>query len=104
MIPIGVALETGGTEIIASQIVQWTMGLSPVVVLAVLMIVTMTLSDVLNNVATALIAAPIGVEIARRLDANPDAFLMAVAVGASCAVPHSHWPQKQYHHYGPWRL
>jgi len=56
-----------------------------VVVLAVLMIVTMTLSDVLNNVATALIAAPIGVEIARRLDTNPDAFLMAVAVGASCA-------------------
>ena len=86
MIPIGVALETsGGTEIIANQIVEWTMGLSPVVVLAVLMIVTMTLSDVLNNVATALIAAPIGVEIAHRLDANPDAFLMAVAVGASCA-------------------
>ena len=86
MIPIGVALETsGGTEIIASQIVNWTAGLSPVVVLAVLMIVTMTLSDVLNNVATALIAAPIGVEIANRLNANPDAFLMAVAVGASCA-------------------
>ncbi len=86
MIPIGVALETsGGTEIIATQIVNWTAGFSPVVVLAVLMIVTMTLSDVLNNVATALIAAPIGVEIARRLDTNPDAFLMAVAVGASCA-------------------
>lgn len=86
MIPIGVALETsGGTEIIANRIVNWTAGFSPVVVLAVLMIVTMTLSDVLNNVATALIAAPIGVEIAHRLDANPDAFLMAVAVGASCA-------------------
>ena len=30
-------------------------------------------------------AAPIGVETAQRLDANPDAFLMAVAVAASCA-------------------
>ena len=49
------------------------------------MIVTMTLSDVLNNVATALVAAPIGVEIAQKLDANPDSFLMAVAVAASCA-------------------
>ncbi len=86
MIPIGAALESsGGTDLIASQIVGWTEGLPVVVVLAVLMIVTMTLSDVLNNVATALIAAPIGVEIANRLGANPDAFLMAVAVAASCA-------------------
>lgn len=86
MIPLGAALESsGGTEIIANQIVGWTEGMPTVFVLAVLMIVTMTLSDVLNNVATALIAAPIGVEIANRLDANPDAFLMAVAVAASCA-------------------
>lgn len=86
MIPIGAALEaSGGTNIIANQIVGWTSGLPTVAVLAVLMIVTMTLSDILNNVATALIAAPIGVEIANRLDANPDAFLMAVAVAASCA-------------------
>jgi len=49
------------------------------------MIVTMTLSDVLNNVATALIAAPVAVNIANSLGANPDAFLMAVAVAASCA-------------------
>jgi di/tricarboxylate transporter len=54
-------------------------------VLTILMVVTMTLSDVLNNVATALIVAPIGVDIAQRLDANPDTFLMGVAVAASCA-------------------
>ena len=45
----------------------------------------MTLSDVLNNVATALIAAPIGLDIANRLGVSPDPFLMAVAVAASCA-------------------
>jgi di/tricarboxylate transporter len=86
MIPLGAALEaSGGTQIIARSIVDWTAGLPVIAVLAILMIVTMTLSDVLNNVATALIAAPIGVDIANRLDANPDAFLMAVAVAASCA-------------------
>jgi di/tricarboxylate transporter len=86
MIPIGVALETSGcTALVARGIVSLTEGWSPVAVLALLMAVTMTLSDVLNNVATALIAAPIGVDIAQRLGANPDSFLMAVAVAASCA-------------------
>ena len=86
MIPISVALEaTGGAALIADIMVSWTEGLPAVTVLTILMIVTMTLSDVLNNVATALIAAPIGIGIAERLDANPDSFLMAVAVAASCA-------------------
>ena len=49
------------------------------------MIVTMTLSDVLNNTATTIIAAPIAIDIANRLSVNPDPFLMAVAVAASCA-------------------
>jgi len=86
LIPLGSALErSGGTALIAEWILTATDGLAPVVVLAILMIVTMCLSDVLNNVATALIAAPIGLEIATRLGLNPDPFLMAVAVAASCA-------------------
>ena len=58
---------------------------SPVVVLSLLMIVTMTLSDVINNTATAVIAAPIALDVAGRLGVDPDPFLMAVAVAASCA-------------------
>ena len=86
LIPLGSALESsGGTALIAQWILLATEGLAPVMVLAILMIVTMSLSDVLNNVATALIAAPIGLEIAQRLGLNPDPFLMAVAVAASCA-------------------
>ena len=86
LIPIGSALESsGGTALIAQWILSATEGLAPVMVLAILMIVTMCLSDVLNNVATALIAAPIGLEVAERLSLNPDPFLMAVAVAASCA-------------------
>jgi len=47
--------------------------------------VTMTLSDVINNAATAVIMAPIGVSIATQMQWSADPFLMAVAVGASCA-------------------
>ena len=86
MIPIGSSLHsTGGTALIANGIVDISFGYSPVVVLALLIIVTMTLSDVMNNTATAVIAAPIALEIATRLNVNPDPFLMGVAVAASCA-------------------
>jgi len=86
MIPIGVALESsGGTGLIASTIVSAASDLSPAAVMVILMIVTMTLSDVMNNVATAVIAAPIGLNIANTLGVNPDPFLMCVAVAASCA-------------------
>ena len=86
MIPIGAALQsTGGTVLIVDGIINISAGFSPVVVLTLLMIVTMTLSDVMNNTATAVIAAPIAVEIAARLGVSPDPFLMAVAVAASSA-------------------
>lgn len=86
MIPIGGALDsTGGTALIAGGIVQLSSGYSPVVVLTLLMVVTMTLSDVMNNTATAVITAPIAVDIAQRLQVNSDPFLMTVAVAASCA-------------------
>ncbi|HHK74574.1 MAG TPA: SLC13 family permease [Rhizobiales bacterium] len=86
MIPIGGALESsGGTALIAQNIVALSQGYSAIVVLTLLMVVTMTLSDVMNNTATAVISAPIAVDIANRLNVNPDPFLMTVAVAASCA-------------------
>ena len=86
MIPLGVALETsGGTGLLAAGITGLADGYSPVVVLTLLMIVTMTLSDVMNNTATAVIAAPVAMDIANHLQVSADPFLMAVAVAASCA-------------------
>ena len=86
MIPLGAALETsGGTELIAGALIQLTAGAPAWVALLVLMVVTMSLSDVLNNTATAIVAAPVGIAMARSLGASPDPFLMAVAVAASCA-------------------
>jgi di/tricarboxylate transporter len=86
MIPLGTALEaSGGTQLIAEQIVNITSGYAPWVVLTILMVVVMTLSDVLNNTATAVIGAPVAVDIAAKLGVNSDPFLMAVAIAASCA-------------------
>ncbi|MEE9209208.1 MAG: SLC13 family permease, partial [Kiloniellales bacterium] len=86
LIPVGGALEdTGATEVIAGAIHDLTAGQSATLVLVLLMVVTMTLSDILNNAATAVVMAPIAAGIATRLGASPDPFLMAVAIGASCA-------------------
>ncbi|OYX45418.1 MAG: SLC13 family permease [Rhodobacterales bacterium 32-67-9] len=86
MIPLGAALESsGGTDLIARSLVGVTATAPPWVALLLLMVVTMTLSDVLNNTATAIVAAPVGVAMARALDTSPDPFLMAVAVAASSA-------------------
>lgn len=86
MIPVGEALETtGATGLIAGGIVDLAGDASPVVILALLMVVTMTLSDIMNNAATAVVTAPVAVAIADQLGANPDPFLMTVAVAASCA-------------------
>jgi di/tricarboxylate transporter len=86
LIPLGLALEnSGGTQLIAELIVSQTVGWPHWAILTVLVMITMTLSDFLNNVATALIAAPIGLNVANAIGVNPDPFLMGVAVAASCA-------------------
>ena len=86
MIPLGAALESsGGTELIAGWLVTLTAGMPAWAVLTVLMIVTMSLSDVLNNTATTIVAAPVGIQMAQTLGVSPDPFLMAVAVAASSA-------------------
>ncbi|WP_204113826.1 SLC13 family permease [Shimia biformata] len=86
MIPLGAALETaGGTKLIAESLVGLTAGMPAWVVLTVLMVVTMTLSDVLNNTATTIVAAPVGIQMAASLGVSADPFLMAVAVAASSA-------------------
>ncbi|MBZ2189327.1 SLC13 family permease [Alcanivorax sp. JB21] len=86
MMAVGQALmTTGTTDLVAASIVQVTGGLSPIWVLTLILVATMFLSDLVNNAATALIMAPIAYGVSVHMGANPDAFLMAVAIGASCA-------------------
>jgi len=86
MIPIGAALEsTGATQLIVDWLLGIAEGVPIVVILAAILIITMTLSDILNNAATAILMAPIASAIAASFGASVDPFLMAVAIGASCA-------------------
>ncbi len=86
LLPLGTAFEeVGGTALIANSIVDLTQGYSAVVALVAIMAVTMMLSDVLNNVATMVITGPIAIDLGQQLGANPDTFLMGVAIAASCA-------------------
>lgn len=86
LFPVGNALEsTGSTAVVADAILRLTDGVNVVWVLFVLFVGTMFLSDVINNNATAVLMAPIALTLSRRLGVSADPFLMAVAIGASCA-------------------
>ncbi|HSE77781.1 MAG TPA: SLC13 family permease [Alphaproteobacteria bacterium] len=86
MLPVGGALEsTGATKFLADLFLSAGDRISPILMLALVLILTMTISDIVNNAATAVMMAPLAVGIARGLEVNPDGFLMAVAIGASCA-------------------
>lgn len=86
MIPISQAMDsTGITSVIVNSLFNNVATVSPAILLGVLLVVTMTLSDILNNAATVLLMAPIARTIAFKAGYNPDPFFMAVAIGASCA-------------------
>ena len=86
LIPLGLAMETtGASDLIADLLARATEGQAPWVALTLLLVATMCISDVLNNNATAILAAPVGLSLAERTGTNPDTYLMAIAVGASCA-------------------
>ncbi len=86
MFPLGMALETtGATAMIAGGIVGAAEGLPGWAVLTLILVATMGLSDVINNAATAVLMAPLSITVAEKLGYASDPFLMAVALGASCA-------------------
>jgi di/tricarboxylate transporter len=86
LIPVAGAMEsTGAADLIASVLLDTFAQGRPVIALVLILVLSMTLSDFMNNAATAAVMCPIAIGTAARLDASADPFLMAVAVGASCA-------------------
>ena len=86
MLPVGEALETsGGADIIADALLRFGVEWPIVVSLVGLFLLSMLLSNVVNNAAAALLMAPIAASLANGFDASLDPFLMVVAVSASCA-------------------
>jgi len=86
LIPVAYAMETtGAADLLARSLLDNVARGSPVIALILILVVTMTLSDLMNNAATAAVMAPISISTAAQLSSNTDTFLMAVAIGASCA-------------------
>jgi di/tricarboxylate transporter len=86
LIPVAGAMSTtGAADLIATVMLDYVAQGNAVFAVALILIVTMTLSDFMNNAATAAVMCPIAIGAATQLGASPDPFLMAVAVGASCA-------------------
>src|SRR5690606_22993048 len=77
MIPVGTAFETSGAAAgLARYLVSIETLHNPVLMLAVLMVSTMLLTDVLNNAASAIVMCPVAIHLARALEVNPDAYLI----------------------------
>jgi di/tricarboxylate transporter len=86
LIPVATAIETtGAAGLIAQAMLDQLAGGHTVLALVILLIATMTLSDFMNNAATAAVMCPIAIGAATQLNVSIDPFLMAVAVGSSCA-------------------
>ncbi|MCC4263633.1 SLC13 family permease [Oceanimonas baumannii] len=86
LIPVAEVMETTGTaSLLAAWLLDGVAQGSALVALALILVVTMTLSDVMNNAATAAVMCPIALGTANQLGVNADPFLMAVAIGGSCA-------------------
>ncbi|MGX0975389.1 di/tricarboxylate transporter [Roseovarius sp. MBR-51] len=86
LIPVAGAMQsTGAANLLAEFLVTHVAQGQAIAALAVILITTMFLSDVMNNAATAAVMCPIALGISASLGVSPDSFLMAVAIGASCA-------------------
>lgn len=86
LFPLANAMQsTGAADVLARGLMGSVAQGNAVVALVLILVVTMFLSDLMNNAATAAVMCPVAIGAAATLGVNPDAFLMAVAIGASCA-------------------
>ena len=86
MIPIGNTLISYGiTDSVSSYLASLSSAVDYVWLVVLIMIITMFLSDIINNAATAVIMAPLAVSLADKINQPIEPFLMSVAIGASCA-------------------
>ena len=86
LIPVAGAMSsTGAADLLARVLMENLAQGNAIITLTLLLVVTMTLSDFMNNAATAAVMCPIALSAASQLGVSPDSLLMAVAIGASCS-------------------
>lgn len=85
LIPVSDSLRvTGATDVMASHLATIGAGMPAFAALGLILVVSMSVTPFLNNAATVLVMAPIAAGFAASLGYRPEAFLMAVAIGAGC--------------------
>ena len=83
---LGTAMEkTGTATAIAESLVGWSGTLGPVALIAVLYLVTMGMTEIMSNNATAALLTPIAISIAHHGGWDPRPFAFCVAFAASCS-------------------
>ncbi len=86
ILPLATAMEKTGAMGLAVDLLTGPLtGAGPFVLLAGLFVLTSALSQIISNTATAVLLAPIAFQLALSMDANPEPFLMGIAVAASTA-------------------
>ena len=86
LIPVAGAVHvTGAADVVARLLFEVVGGGDPIFALVAMLVMTMMLTDFMNNAATAAVMCPVALGAANTLQVSSDPFLMAVAVGASCA-------------------
>jgi di/tricarboxylate transporter len=86
MFPIGGALSSSGLTTASADFITANLsGMNVAWILVIILVFTMFISDLINNAATAVIMAPLSIKVAEQMNHPIEPFLMAVAVGASCA-------------------
>jgi di/tricarboxylate transporter len=86
LIPVAGAMSaSGAADLLARLLMENLAQGNAIITLTLLLVVTMTLSDFMNNAATAAVMCPIALSAASQLGVSPDSLLMAVAIGASCS-------------------
>ncbi|HJS10504.1 SLC13 family permease [Sphingopyxis sp.] len=84
MIPVGQSFETSGAAAVVAEALGHVLaGAPPIAALAAICALTLLLSILLNNVATAIIMGPLALDTAALIGLGPDAALLAVLIGAS---------------------
>ena len=85
IIPVAEALQpTGTADLISSALLKYSGQMTPAMIVGAVLLTTMMLANLVNKVS-AVLMAPIAINMAAHLGVSADPLLMAVAIGATCA-------------------
>jgi di/tricarboxylate transporter len=86
MLPLGTAMiKTGAADLITHGLLSVLGGAGPLAVLAGLVALAILLTQAMNGAAVSAVVAPIALQTATRIGADPRSFAMAVALATSVA-------------------